>query len=454
MKGGRLLKKSTLSDELTTYGYVFSMKKSILMYALAVAAMFLLGKVFRLNNISIIVLSVVAIILLPFFIRNHVRNKYIQRQFSDLNIYMEQFLYSFRKSKKVLAALKDVEGLFEKGEMKDTIASAIHHIEKTFDEKDVVRNGLKIIEDKYDNDVLRMIHRFALEAESLGGDCDGSVTLLLSYRRMWADRVYDVMNEKKKNRRDIILSIIVSLVLCSAVYVVAQKVDVDFSSNIFSNIVTSAVLILDLLIFYKADTVLSANDELKKKKNDEELLKQYERIEEYNDSFILDRIAKKAAMKSVTRALEEAFPEWLMQVSLLLQTENVQVAIMKSYKDAPPVMKPALKELIGGLKKEPDSINPYLNFLSEYTLPEVRSSMKMLYSLSIGSGGDFSEQIADFIRRNQSMNDKAERNKSSDRLSGMYALFLAPQITGGAKLVCDMVLLFVMYLASMQGVGL
>ena len=438
MKGGRLLKKSTLSDELTTYGYVFSMKKSILMYALAVAAMFLLGKVFRLNNISIIVLSVVAIILLPFFIRNQVRNKYIQRQFSDLNIYMEQFLYSFRKSKKVLAALKDVEGLFEKGEMKDTIASAIHHIEKTFDEKDVVRNGLKIIEDKYDNDVLRMIHRFALEAESLGGDCDGSVTLLLSYRRMWADRVYDVMNEKKKNRRDIILSIIVSLVLCSAVYVVAQKVDVDFSSSIFSNIVTSAVLILDLLIFYKADTLLSANDELKKKKNDEELLKQYERIEEYNDSFILDRIAKKAAMKSVTRALEEAFPEWLMQ----------------SYKDAPPVMKPALKELIGGLKKEPDSINPYLNFLSEYTLPEVRSSMKMLYSLSIGSGGDFSEQIADFIRRNQSMNDKAERNKSSDRLSGMYALFLAPQITGGAKLVCDMVLLFVMYLASMQGVGL
>lgn len=213
-------------------------------------------------------------------------------------------------------------------------------------------------------------------------------------------------------------------------------------------------MILDLLIFYKADTLLSANDELKKKKNDEELLKQYERIEEYNDSFILDRIAKKAAMKSVTRALEEAFPEWLMQVSLLLQTENVQVAIMKSYKDAPPVMKPALKELIGGLKKEPDSINPYLNFLSEYTLPEVRSSMKMLYSLSIGSGGDFSEQIADFIRRNQSMNDKAERNKSSDRLSGMYALFLAPQITGGAKLVCDMVLLFVMYLASMQGVGL
>lgn len=446
------MKKNTLSDELTTYGYVFSMKKSIILYASAVAAMFLLGKVFRLNNVSIIVISVVAVIMLPFFIRNQLKNKYIQRQFSDLNIYMEQYLYSFRKTKKILAALKDVETLFEDGEMKDTIHQAIHHIEKTFDEKDVVKNGLKIIEDKYDNDVLRMIHRFSLEAETLGGNCDGSITLLLNYRRMWADRVYDVLNQKKKNRRDIILSIIVSLLLCSVVYVVAQKVDIDFSSNIFSNIITSAVLIIDLLIFYKADTLLSANDELKK--NEEELIKQYERIEEYDDKFFFDRLAKKAAKKSVTRALEEAFPEWLMQVSLLLQTENVQVAIMKSYQDAPKIMKPALKELIGGLKKEPDSINPYLNFLSEYSLPEVRSSMKMLYSLSVGTGGDSAEQIADFIRRNQSMNDKAERNRNSDRLSGMYALFLAPQLTGGAKLVCDMVMLFVLYLASMQGVGM
>lgn len=454
MKGGRPLKKNTLSDELKTYGYVFSLKKSIFMYAMAVAAMFLLGKIFRLNNVSIIVLSIVAIILLPFFIRNQVKNKYIQRQFSDLNIYMEQYLYSFRKTKKVLATLKDVEGLFEKGEMKNNIREAIHHIEKTYDEKDVVKNGLKILDDKYDNDVLRMIHRFSLEAETLGGDCSGSVTLLLNYRRMWADRVYDVMNEKKKNRRDIILSIIVSLFLCSAVYIVAQKVNVDFSSNIFSNIVTSAVLIIDLLIFYKADTLLSADDELKKKKNEKELIKQYERIEEYDDKFFFDKLGKKAAMRSVTRAIEEAFPEWLMQVSLLLQTENVQVSIMKSYKDAPLILKPALKELVGDLKKEPDSINPYLNFLSEYPLPEVRSSMKMLYSLSVGTGGDFSEQISDFIRRNQSMNDKAERNRNSDRLSGMYALFLAPQLTGGAKLICDMVLLFVLYLASMQGTGL
>lgn len=447
------MKKESLSDELTKYGYVFSMKRSIFMYVLAVLAMFLLGKIFKLNNVSIIVLSIVAIILLPFFIRNQARNKYIQRQFSDLNIYMEQYLYSFRKTKKVLTTLKDVEGLFEKGEMKDTIKAAIHHIERTFDEKDVVRNGLRIIEKKYDNDVLRMIHRFTLEAEKIGGECQGSIDLLLSYRRMWTDRVYDVMNEKKKNRRDIILSIIVSLLLCSIVYFIAGKVEVDFSSNIFSNVVTTAVLIIDLFIFYKADSLLSADDELKKKKNEESLIKQYERIETYDERLLLDRLGKKAAMKSVTRAIEEAFPEWLMQVSLLLQTENVQVAIMKSYEYAPKIMKPALRELIGQLKKEPDSIGPYLNFLSEYPLPEVKSSMKMLYSLSMGTGGNSSEQISDLIKRNQTMTDKNERDRNKDRLSGMYALFLAPQLTGGAKLICDMVMLFVVYLASMQGVG-
>lgn len=78
--------------------------------------------------------------------------------------------------------------------------------------------------------------------------------------------------------------------------------------------------------------------------------------------------------------------------------------------------------------------------------------MKMLYSLSEGTGGDASFQIADIIRRNQVMLDKAQKMKNEDALAGMYALFLAPQLTGGVKIVIDMLVLLVSYLGS-YGLG-
>jgi len=112
-----------------------------------------------------------------------------------------------------------------------------------------------------------------------------------------------------------------------------------------------------------------------------------------------------------------------------------------------------LLELIAGLKKEPGNLAAYQNFLSEFTLPEVRSSMKMLYSISTGSGGDATLQIADIIQRNQKLRNEYEVMEDKDALAGMYALFLAPQVTGGMKLVVDMVLLLVMYLSSNQVMG-
>ena len=177
-------------------------------------------------------------------------------------------------------------------------------------------------------------------------------------------------------------------------------------------------------------------------------MKQYERFEKYGDSFI-DQMGKRAARKKLTEYIKACFPEWLMQLSLLMQSENVQMAIFRSYDDAPEILKPELQRMIGRLQLNPNDKNAYTDFLSGFTLPEVRSTMKMLYSISEGKGGEARSQIADIIRRNQEMSDKAKRAADSDSLAGMYALFLAPQLTGGLKLVCDMVLLFVVYMGSM-----
>ena len=386
--------------------------------------------------------------MLPFFVRNALRNRYHQKRFSDLNIYMEQFLYSFQKSGKIVTTLEELSSIFEPGEMKTMIREALDHIRYTFNESNVEANALARIEKAYPYDGLRTIHHFALSSEELGGDYQESIRLLLESRRLFADRVYALQQSQRAKRREIFLSISTSLLLCSMIFMLSSRIGVDVAGNPLAQGVTVAVLIMDLLIFYRADKSLTAGLVESNHRSDEEYVRQYRRIYRYKGRKLTDRIGKYLAKKSVKRELEKQFPNWLMEVSLLLQTENVPVAIQKSYKLAPRILQPALAEFILDIKAQPESIEPYLRFLSEFGIPEVSSSMKMLYSISAGTGGDAKMQIADIIRRNQLLYDKAQKLANEDSLAGMHAMFLAPQLTGGFKLVVDMVLLLVLYLGQ------
>ncbi|MDD6551014.1 MAG: hypothetical protein PUF16_04470 [Lachnospiraceae bacterium] len=441
--------RKQLSDELSTYGYVFSPKKAFVRYTMAIAGLFALGRFFGLHLIPQIILFIAGMIILPLLLRNTYRNRYYQHKFSDLNIYMEQFLYSFMKSTKVLTTLEDTYDLFEDGDMKKTLGKAINHIKNTYNESDFEEKALKIIEKNYPYEGLTVMHRFALRTEALGGEYSESIELLLESRRMWADRVYSLQQEKKVKRREIVLSIITSLLLCSMIYYMAGQMHLDVSANPLAQIITVVVLILDLMIYYKADSRLTAGYLADDKDREKEYLKQYERFKNYGKG-PLSVLGRKTAQRSLQEYIKACFPEWLMQMSLLMQAENVQVAIFRSYDEAPAILKPALKEMIGRLRLDPNDKRAYTDFLSEFTLPEVRSTMKMLYSISEGKGGEARGQIAEIIRRNQEMSDKAKRQQNSDSLAGMYALFLAPQLTGGMKLICDMILLFAVYMGSMS----
>ena len=442
------MKEKVLSDELKKYGYVFSVKRSGAQYAVVFAGMIALGRVFSLGVVSQIILCAAGVAFLPFFMINSAKNERHQRRFSDLNIYMEQFLYSFMKTGKILSSLEDVMQLFGEGQMHSTIQKAREYILHTYDDISVEEEGLKIIEDAYPNDMLRILHHFALQTENLGGEYGESVRLLLEARRMWADRVYELLQEKKKKRRDIFLSIAVSLLLCLMIYLLSAKLNLDLAAMPAAQAVTVTVLILDFFIFYRADVSLTSGYVESVHSDGEHYALEYERLRDEIPKRPWEKLNHRVMKKYVTKEIEKEFPYWLMQLSLLMQTENVQVSLYKSYDGAPEVLKPALRELIEGLKSTPDSIEPYISFLKEYTLPEIHSAMKMLYSISEGSGGDARSQIADIIRRNQRLLDRAERMKNEDAVAGMYGLFLAPQITAGVKLCVDMLLLLAVYMGG------
>ncbi len=445
------MREISLSYELKKSGHVFSVKKSGALYALVFGGMIAVGRIFSLGVIAQIILCMAGMAFLPFFIRNAAINERHQRRFSDLNIYMEQFLYSFMKTGKVLSSLEDVRRLFGDGEMRKTIDEAREYILHTYDDASVEEAGLEIIEKAYPNDMLKILHHFAIQTENLGGEYGESVQLLLEARRMWADRVYELQQEKKKKRRDIFMSIIVSLLLCLMIYFLSARLDLELAAMPAAQVVTVIVLILDLFIFYRADVALSAGYVESVHSNGDHYASEYEQLRDQTPKNPWQKLNHRVMKKYVTKEIEKEFPYWLMQLSLLLQTENVQVSLYKSYDSAPKVLKPALRELIDGLKTSPDSIEPYIGFLANYTLPEIHSAMKMLYSISEGSGGDAGVQIADIIRRNQRLMDRSERMKNEDAVAGMYGLFLAPQITAGVKLCVDMLLLLAVYMGDGGG---
>lgn len=447
------MEKAKLSDELRRYGYVFSVKRSFGLAFGAMVVMVLLGRFFALTILPQSLICGAGLVMVPLFIRNAYRNSYQQRKFSDANIYVEQFLYSFQKSGKVLESLQDTMQLFEAGDMKNTLTAAIDHILHTYNETEITRHALDMIEEEYPYECITSMHRFALETELVGGEYSQSVLLLLDHRRMWAQRLYSMQQKKRRQRREIVLSIATSLLLCGAIYFIAGQIHLDVAHHPLAQWMTAVVMLLDLWIYYRADAKLTGGYEEWDPREEAEQLARYQRLKAYEGVGLFHRWGRRVALRNLTPYVEKAYLRWLMQISLLLQTENVEVAILKSYDHAPAILQPALLELIAALKKEPGSMEAYQKFLAEFTLPQVRSSMKMLYSLTTGSGGDATVQIADIIQQNQKLQNEYEAMNDKDALAGMYALFLAPQVTGGMKLVVDMVLLLVLYLSSNQVLG-
>jgi hypothetical protein len=142
--------------------------------------------------------------------------------------------------------------------------------------------------------------------------------------------------------------------------------------------------------------------------------------------------------KSILDDIRLAFPRWMIEMSLLLQTESVQVALVKSYNEAPGVLKPELELLMQRLRETPEASAPFLDFFGDFALKDIQSAMKMLYSIQAGQGGDPDVQIADIIERNNQMLEVTERKIADNAMAALDAQFLAPLLITGGKLMVDM----------------
>ena len=435
------------------------------------------GILYQLTPLWIIMMGAMLLIFLMIWKRNRRKGSMEQKRLSDAQIYMEQLLYAFLRQGKVLSAITDVLVLFPEGEMHEVLTQAVAKIRYDYEEKDTTQEAMALIEEKYHNERLATIHRFLYKVEMIGGNYEGITALLLQDLNGWRQRM-DVYQKKcRRERYHIGIAIGTALTICMiTTYLLPKQVDISGNTlRMASTVILTGIL---LIIYTKADKRLTVNWLEEGQMEKEDLLAEkyreyleYEEKRELKKSLFLalfplggvllaallkrsigvivcmflllfclyqHKIGHFLAKRKLSREIEKAFPHWLMELSLLLQTDNVQVSISRTFSHAPKVLLPALKELIEKLDREPEAAEPYLGFLKEFSNPQIQAAMKMLYAISVGNGGNEKEQLQELIARNQNLMNQAEEMAHEDALAGMYALFLTPSLAGGAKLLVDM----------------
>ena len=459
-----LFHPANLQRQTDSYGYSFSMGKYSVILMAAVAGAIGCGVLFCLHWYLILLVVSACAMALPRLILDGYKQMYEHKQFLDVSDYIEQMLYSFRLNQKILLSLRDTQTLFASGRMHQMIGASMDYIEQGTYQRDLYREALEIIEQAYPTNRLLAVHEYLRTVESNGGICGDGIELLLQDKAVWADNVILLQEEKRASQYTIV-------------------------DHPVTQITTTLYLILNIKIFCQANRQL-AKSWLKVENLEQEKIFQYFQMvssfEEQKEGrkslffggiflagasfagllgnlivafpvagmgiFILyqHKIGYRVAYDKVVREINRVFPSWLMEMALLLQGNNVQVSIEKTIDHAAAVLRTDLQKLSDNLKRTPDAIEPYLEFLGMFQLSSVLSSMKMLYAISESGSGDAQAQIRILVQRNSKMMDKSEKLSNEKSLAGINGVFYLPQVTVSVQTMVNMVVFMLVFLGQMR----
>lgn len=484
-----MLNPRNLAKEVQVYGYHFSWKTHLAVILASVLGIGVVGLLFQLETRLLVATMAIMFIALPALILDMYRKMYEQKRFGDVTAYMEQVLYSFQKTEKITSALKETLDIFEPGRMRETLQEAVDYLEigQPHTEKGVLREALEIIENAYGCSKIHTVHELLISAEEYGGEMKQSALLLLNDLELWKRRGYKLQQEKKKSHTNNVLSIIVATALCAgALYALAAMpglFETEAPYNVFKVMmvqVTSFFFLLFLLFtFAKSMRSLTRNwlkeegsRSLKSTLDSYYRVVNYDEVRERNKSllwaapfmvatvllfifykpwtsvitfflagFMLmqHKTGLNLAKRAVSEELYIVLPEWMMEMALLLQNNNVQVSIVKSISDAPELLKPELERMVERLQTEPGALSSYTDFCKDFDVPEIGSCMKMLHAISESGTGDAEVQINNLLMRVQEMRNQAEEMRDKNTAFKVKMLFSYPVIGGGVKLFADLV---------------
>lgn len=431
-------------------------------YILILFLTYVLHLLLKLNWVCTGVVLVFLLVMQHFHRIKGQRFQEARKRFLDVSLYIDTLLYSFLKEQKIIRAFEDVKSTLADGHMKETVSRAIDHMMLTFDETEVFVDAMRIIEDEYKCNRIVNAHEFMAHAEYYGGDIKESARILLKDKSAWERRILRNIEDRQRMFHQIILSVVTSVII-SGIILYLPVLSMDISSNIIVQILSVALIVLDDKHAKKLEEYKAYNPAKELRASilmavipalaSAFLLytdRQWPAVAAMGAALIClnqHRIGHRLMKKNLIADVKSAFPKWLMDLALLIQSENVQVAIQKSREHIPVILKEEVNTLVERLDVEPESSDPYHRFLDCLNLPEINAAMGMLYAVSIGNSGNCGSQIDELITKNLEMLDVADTARLKDKTAGMYLLFLAPVITASFKMIVDMAIFLISFLS-------
>ena len=492
----RYLNPRNIRKDIHRYGQDVSTGSYLKFLLACYAGLIIFAVALKLKIPYIIFVVAVATLFLPSVFMIQFKTTYEQKKFEDVNAYLEQLLYSFKRQPKILASLRDTLMLFEenkKSEMYVSIQKAIEYIENGIAEDDIYKEAFAIIEENFGCKRMYKVHNFLRQVEANGGLCDASIDILLNDRNLWVDRITGLIQEKRKVKINVTIAICLSFVITlMSLYMLPE--DFGITDMVASQIATTTVTLLNGAIWYVVQQLLSSSlldadadipfDKIQRQYN----LVMHGDIKKKQKTFTIVALMTlvgavivgvfmnikiaiivavfayllytqpkrqfKSCKKKIIKEVEKTFPDWMMSLSLQMQTTyNVHVSIMKTVKDAAPILQEELIKLEDELEKYPNQLDPYIGFFGNLHISEIASTMKMLYAMAEFGAEDAQEQIQAVVNRNTTIMDKAEKMRMEDELAGISFAMLAPMLTGVLKMVVDLVLVMTYVLSVVNTIG-
>ena len=227
-----------------------------MIYLVVLSALYALHLLLKLHWITTVVIGGFLLLRISGHRKWYKKKIVYERKFEEVSEYLDMLLYAFVKEEKVERALVNVDAAMVDGPMRGVLQKAIDHMHMTFDETDVMRDSLQMIEREYACSRIKNVHDFIVHVEIYGGAIERPVELLLADKKRWEQRICGSMKERRKMFVDIVMSIAASLLICGMILYL-PVMEIDISKNLISQVLTIVVVILDDLIFTRAQKYLA-----------------------------------------------------------------------------------------------------------------------------------------------------------------------------------------------------
>lgn len=473
----------TLQTEIQSYGYSFSIKQfaqqAIIYFSFVVVAAVLS----KLKVQYIVFLCVITTLALPFMISSQFDQLYQMRRFQMVNSYLQNVIPIFENKPVIMHAWREVSDLVD-GEMRACVLKAMNYVENNTKDVDVYESAFEIIEEVFPNSRIHSVHQMMLTITNQNSKTyHDSVNNMYYDVTSWISRTYSFQKELKNRKNKLVVLCLLTMAMnLLIIYVFGSHPEMaGFTEmplyQISTFIFLSALLIMICLIYIKLNGKWLIDDKTKKIDQSYEKSWQYlisdKPIKPTVPQMIIAAIIASGGIyfytstrniaillltlgtavmllynnkrlynlhkKRTTKAIEIEFPIWLRDVALNLSNLRVINAIENSKKTSSPIMGYYIDQFLKEVQEDPSSIRPYNHFLDEFDLPDVKSSMKILFTLQELNQEQLQEQTNSLIVRNQTMLAKSEAIKNDDSISSIEALGFIPLVMFVFQMLVSMV---------------